>query len=179
MAYSIYPLKTNKNIQMKTARQLTLALLITIVIIVLIGGIMLLNDPSGRILQLSEDDVRGSLMKDFKPFAWLLIITAGLTGIIAAVFTYTHRKNFPALIIAEGIILLLWCIIFIVYVTNSILMIIVLGFIGAALILLGRLISKQQKNTAEHHVTTNDNKHTQHSHSGQKSHYHKHRKRGH
>lgn len=164
---------------MKTARQLTFALLIAIVCIVLISGIMLLSDPSGRSLQLWEDDVRGSLMKDFAPLAWLLIITAGGTGLIATILTFNRRKKYTAFILAEGIILLLWCIVLIAYISNSIVMIFVFGLVGAALILLSSLIKRQQKDIAEHRVAFSESKDTHHSSVHPKSHYHKHRKRGH
>jgi predicted membrane protein len=123
--------------------------------------------------------VKGSLMKDFTPLAWLLIISVCGVGLVGVIFIFKRQKAFPLLIIAEGIILLLWCIVFIVFISVSAITPLIFGIAGAALILLGRLIKKQQKKAAEHQVAFHESKNTHYSSSHPKSHYHKHRKRGH
>ena len=134
---------------MKSARQLCIAILIVIVIAAFSGGFMLIHDDTGRSLQLSIDDLKGSPFTDFGIIGWILIIAVGIFSAISATVTSLHRKSYPYFIITQGILLLLF-------------------------VVLEYLLRKNLRIITDHTDHSVAAKHPQ-----KKSHYHKHRKRGH
>jgi hypothetical protein len=161
---------------MKTARQLTLAILIITAISAFIGGYILLADTSGHSLQLSLDDLKGSPFKDYAVPAWVLILFIGVTGIVAAITTAKQLGKYTSLVMLEGIMLLVFIIVQIILIQELKVTQIVFGLFGFALILLGSLIRKNQVGLVHH----NPQQQIHHSlaKAHKKSHYHKHRKRG-
>jgi hypothetical protein len=161
---------------MKSARQLCISILIVNAIAALIGGYMLINDATGHSLQLNLDDLKGSPFTDYSTAGWILLIVLGAFSIVAAVISFLHHKLYPYFIMAEGALLLLFIIAEIYLIQQLQVLQIVFGLMAIALLLLGNLI---RKNTplSHHHVA--DSSASSGNHPKKKSHYHKHRKRGH
>lgn len=158
---------------MKSVRQLSIAILIVIAIAAIVGGVMLLNDDTGRSLQLSIDDLKGSLFTDYRLIGWILIIVVGLFSAVSAVVTFFHYRLYPYFVFIQGTILLLFVILE-YYTLSYQLSEIVFGLSAVALLLLGNLMRKNLKNMV-HPVEQNSSSKPHQK----KSHYHKHRKRGH
>lgn len=158
---------------MKSVRQLSIAILIVIAIAAIVGGVMLLNDDTGRSLQLSIDDLKGSLFTDYRLIGWILIIVVGLFSAVSAVVALRHYKLYPYFVFIQGIILLLFVILE-YYTLSYQLSEIVFGLSAVALLLLGNLMRKNLKNMVHPAEQNSSSKPHQ-----KKSHYHKHRKRGH
>ena len=161
---------------MKTARQLTVALLLVLALSAFIGGYFLLSDTSGHLLQLSVDDLKGSPFKDYGAPAWLLIVFVGIFSVLAAAMTYKHTKGFEGFIIVEGAILLIFIISQTILIQELRFTQVILGLCGFALLLLGSLI-RRIETAPEHHHPQHQIHHSQ-ANAHKKSHYHKHRKRG-
>ena len=160
---------------MKSARQLCISILIVNVIASLIGGYMLIKDATGHSLQLNLDDLKGSPFTDYAAAGWILLIVIGLFSIVAAVVSFLHHKLYPYFIIAAGALLLLFIVAEIYLIQQLQIMQTVFGLMAIALLLLGNLI---RKSTAITHSHTSDPG-SSGTHPKKKSHYHKHRKRGH
>lgn len=158
---------------MKSVRQLSIAILIAITILAIGGGVMLILDDTGRTLQLSIDDLKGSLFTDYRLIGWILIIVVGLFSAVSAIVTFLHHKSYPYFILAQGAVLLLFVILE-YYMLSYQLSEIVFGFCAVALLLLGNLMRKNLKN-----IVHPDEQYSVERHPHKKSHYHKHRKRGH
>ena len=157
---------------MKSARQLCIAILIVIVIAAFSGGFMLIHDDTGRSLQLSIDDLKGSPFTDFGVIGWILIIAVGIFSAISATVTFLHRKSYPYFIITQGILLLLFVVLEYLVLQYQ-LSEVVFGLMAVALLLLGNLLRKNLRIITDHTDHSVAAKHPQ-----KKIHYHKHRKRG-
>ncbi len=162
---------------MKTVRQFSAALLFVIAFTAIIMGIVLLNDVSGKTLQLSVDDLKGTGFVDYSTPAWLLIVTIGILGLIASIFTIVQAKKYFMLILIEGMIVLIWIILLII--TQEFRFVyLVFGLFALALLLLGNLLAKNQNAILHNHSHQAEHQ-SQNNGTHKKSHYHKHRKRGH
>jgi hypothetical protein len=158
---------------MKTVRQFCIALLIVMAIAAFIGGYMLISDPSGRSLQLYDS----APFKDFSPHGWILIVIFGLGGIISAVVTRQRNRAYPFFIMAEGVLLLLWLITGFILFQQIQFFQVIFGLLAIALLLLGNLIRKDLQNKEYQHPSYAETGVGENVHK--KSHYHKHRRRGH
>jgi len=156
---------------MKSVRKLCVALLIVTAIASFIGGYMLINDPSGRSMQLNYlYDLYGTPFKDFTWPGLLLIIIIGVGCVIAASVTMLRNKKYPVFIITEGVLILLW-VLADAYVFKQITVLqTIFGLFGIALILFGNLIRKYLRNEV-HHPINSDLTATEQSHH--RSHKHK------
>ena len=160
---------------MKSARQLCIAILIVTAIAALSIGYMLISDNSGHSLQLSFDDLKGSPFADYSLPGWIILIAIGVFSAVAAVVSFRHDKIYPYLIMAVGGIMLLFVVGEIYIIQQFQLLQLMFGLIAVALLLLGNLIRKNLKIVPEH----SDHSSSSAKHPQKKSHYHKHRKRGH
>ena len=160
---------------MKSARQLCIAILIVTAIAALSIGYMLISDNSGHSLQLSFDDLKGSPFANYSLPGWIILIAIGVFSTVAAFVSFRHDKIYPYLIMAVGSIMLLFVVGEIYIIQQFQLLQLMFGLIAVALLLLGNLIRKNLKMVADH----SDHNPSSAKHPQKKSHYHKHRKRGH
>lgn len=128
---------------MKTAKQLSIALLVFTSLSAIIISIILLLDPTGENLGLDIQDLKGSLFSDFSIPAWLMLITIGLEGLLAVYETAHARGKYYYFVIANGIILILWFLCQILYLGMPGFIQVIFFIIGIAMILLGKMFQKQ------------------------------------
>lgn len=161
---------------MKTARQLTIAILLVTALAAFIGGFFLVSDSSGHSLQLSTENLKGTPFQDYSTPAWLLILFVGVLSLITAGLTARQSKGYTSFVILEGVVVLVFILTQIILIDGLHFTEIIFGLFGFALILLGRLLYKNQTALAHH----NPQQQIHHSlaNAHKKSHYHKHRKRG-
>ena len=159
---------------MKSIRQLCIAILIVTAISAIAGGYMLINDDSGRALQLDLNYLKGSFIKDYSLPGWILVIMIGAFSLVAAVVSFLHKKSYPYFIMLAGAFLFFYIIAEIYFIQQFQFLQIIFSLFALALVLLGNLIRKNLKLVPDH---SEQNTSVKHPHK--KSHYHKHRKRGH
>ncbi len=158
---------------MKSVRKLCIAILIVTAIAAIGGGAMLIMDDTGRSLQLSIDDLKGSFFADYSLMGWILIVAVGIFSIVSAIVTFLHHKLYPYFILIQGLLLTLFVVLE-YYTISYQLSEVVFGFMAIALLLLGNLLRRNLKVIAHPTEQSSSEKHPH-----KKSHYHKHRKRGH
>ncbi|MDE3145257.1 MAG: hypothetical protein KGL19_13960 [Bacteroidota bacterium] len=158
---------------MKSVRKLCIAILIVTAIAAIVGGVMLIKDDTGRSLQLSIDDLKGSFFTDYNLIGWILIIAVGIFSTVSAVVILLHHKLYPYFILIQGLLLALFVVLE-YYTISYQLSEVVFGFMAIALLLLGNLLRKNLKVIVNPTEQSSAEKHPH-----KKSHYHKHRKRGH
>ncbi len=154
---------------MRTARQLCIAILVLTALSGLIGGYMLISDPTGRSMRMLTTDLKGTPFIDYTTPGWILLIAIGACSAIAAVIALQHRKIYPYLMMAEGVIVFIWILVQIEMIREFNFLQFIFALFGITLFLLGNLIRKSRKQGA-HPV------HSMPAPNPRKSHHHKHRK---
>ena len=87
----------------KTVRFFALALLLINCISALIGGAMLMLDPSGRSLHLPVEYLQYTTLADFFIPGFILFMVNGVYGLIVLAFTLFQSRLYPILIFYQGI----------------------------------------------------------------------------
>jgi len=151
---------------MKTASQLSVAILILTAIVALFGGYKLITDATGHALQMSLEDLKGTPFTDYSLPGWVLLIAIGLGSAVTAFVTLQHQKSYPYFIITEGIILLLWISIQTDVLTQVNFLQVIFGLFGLALILMGNMMRKKLKQPV-HHAPVAHSNNTHHKRSRQ------------
>jgi len=92
----------------KTLLALVLGLLLFLGITALVGGYLLISDPSGEALQMPSELLNGTPFSSYLFPGIILLLTSGLSSLIIAWLTIKKVKNYPVWIILQGIVLLIW-----------------------------------------------------------------------
>ncbi len=93
---------------MKTIRLISIILLIFIGLNALVGGVLLVAEPSGTLLHMSIEQVEPEIFKDFLIPGVFLFFINGVWSIVTAVLIIFERKGYIWLMILQGIILFGW-----------------------------------------------------------------------
>jgi hypothetical protein len=72
------------------------------------GGLMLIIDPSGQLIQLPISYLENSPFSNFLIPGILLFTLNGITSLIIAILSIKKHKYFPHLVIVQGVILAAW-----------------------------------------------------------------------
>jgi hypothetical protein len=74
----------------------------------LVGGGELIYDPSGEIIYLSVDMLEHSPFDDFLIPGIILFVVNGIFNIFSAIWCLLKRDGYPLLMIACGVLLIIW-----------------------------------------------------------------------
>jgi hypothetical protein len=110
----------------------------------LFGGGALLLSPNGDFLQMSPKLLSGSPFKDFFIPGLALFIMLGLSSLIIASIALALRRNFPLLIIYQGIVVIIFLVVEIVSIKTFDALQVVYALDGLALLLLG-VVARAEK----------------------------------
>lgn len=111
----------------------------------LYGGWHLISHPDGSSIQLSLDWLKHTPFQDYFIPGIVLFVANGLLSIFVFALILLKNKNYPLLIIAQGLILLGWIVIQILMVRTVYFLHIVMGTTGILLILIGWLIKNKRQ----------------------------------
>lgn len=143
-------MKKIANAALGAARLLSILLLLILGFTALVGGAALIVDPSGSAMGMGIALLQGTYFSDFSVPGLILFVALGVGGISAAVLSIMRHPYYPLLVLYQGIILTLWIIVQIYLLAQLHTLLVIYGFIGLALILLGnylRLKSNDRINT--------------------------------
>jgi hypothetical protein len=152
---------------MKTARQVSAALLILLLLAAAYIGVHMIADPTGQSLGLPFYLLNGTVFSDYYLTGWILLGTISLPSLITVICIFLRLTMYSFLILLEGVLI---CILVIAQM-------ILLGdvfpvqlfFLVAGILLVALGVLQQQRK-----IVVESEKHFQ---PAQKSHHHKHRKK--
>lgn len=153
---------------MKTARQLSVALLVFLAISALYGSYHMITDPTGASLGLPFYLLNGTLFTDYLLAGWVLLVVVGLFSMYSMAQVLRKGKNYSFLIMLQGVLLCIFVTVQMFLLGETFLIQYVYLFIGVLLIGLGAM-QNQRRIVVE---TEKD----AHPVLKPKSHHHKHRK---
>lgn len=96
---------------MRTIRVTTIILLLVVGINALVAGWLFMADPSGSRMHISVTALQHSPFTDFSIPGAVLFIAIGLLSILAAFAAIFKRRDYPRLIVFQGMLLLGWIVI--------------------------------------------------------------------
>ena len=151
---------------MKTARQLSVALLMFLCIGALYVSYHLITDPTGSSLGLPFYLLNGTIFSDYVAFGWILLITVGLFSGVSIYCVLRKASHYSFLLMLQGVIIIVFVVVQMLLLGESFITQYIVLIIGVALIGLGAL-QNQRRIVFESERKTNP---------VVKSHHHKHRK---
>lgn len=87
---------------MKTARQLSIAILVVVSVCNLYFGIRMILDPSGSALGLPFYLLNGTIFKDYTLPGWILLLAFGVLSLITIIIITRRYKWYPVAVIVQG-----------------------------------------------------------------------------
>lgn len=96
---------------MKTARQLSIFLLLVSGLIALYGGYYMVIDPTGSSLGLPFYLLNDSVFSDYTMPGWILLLTVGIFSIAVVICILLKVRIHPSLIMLQGVIIFVFVII--------------------------------------------------------------------
>lgn len=153
---------------MKTARQLSIAILLVTFVTTLFGSYHMITDPTGSSLGLPFYLLNGTIFKDYLAVGWILLITVALFSGIVTLLITSKNRSYSFFIMLQGVILCLF--VFIAWILTGELFLVQYVFFafGIGLIGLGALQNQRK-------IVVDSEKEGR-AHPQPKSHHHKHRK---
>lgn len=124
----------------------TIVLLVFNVIGAFYGGINLILHPDGSSIGLSLDVLKHKPFNDFLIPGILLLAANGLFGLVVLATVLINYRKYPWFLMAQGVILSAWIVIQVGLIQTIFFLHYLLGGIGIALIILGRLQHVQKRN---------------------------------
>ena len=109
------------------------------------GGIVLVMDPTGSIIQMPVELLKHSPFTNFLIPGLILLIIIGIGSIVTTVFVISKNKYFPKIITASGSALMIWIITQIFMIQSLSYLHFVYGGIGLILLILGVIQWKIEK----------------------------------
>ena len=109
------------------------------------GGIVLMMDPTGSIIQMPVELLKHSPFTNFLIPGLILLIIIGIGSIVTTVFVISKNKYFPKIITASGSALIIWIITQIFMLQSLSYLHFVYGGIGLILLILGVIQWKIEK----------------------------------
>lgn len=152
---------------MKTARQLSVAILVLLAITTLYGSYHMITDPTGASLGLPFYLLNGSYFTDYLLAGWVLLIVVGLFSMYTMAQTLRKGRSYSFLIMLQGVLLCTFVTLQMLLLGETFMIQYAYMIAGIVLIGLGAL-QNQRKIVSEAEK--------QRLHPTPKSHHHKHRK---
>ncbi len=151
---------------MKSARQLSIAMLALTGITALFLSYYMITEPSGSSLGFPVYLLNGSMFSDYATPGWILLVTVGLLSMFVIVMITLRNRYYSVLIMLQGAIVCLFVFMAILLLDETFLIQYLFLAAGILLIALG-VLQYQRKIMSETKKP---------EHPVQKSHHHKHRK---
>ena len=153
---------------MKTARQLSVAILVFVCMVSLYGSYHMITDPTGSSLGFPSYILNGTFLTSYAITGWILLFTMGLFSIGTIVSIIQKSSIYSIMIMLQGLIICLFVITEFILISDTFVVQYLFLIIGMALIGLG-FLQNQRKIAVESEKKN-------HPAPAPKSHHHKHRK---
>jgi hypothetical protein len=152
---------------MKTARQLSVCLLLLIGAISIYGGIHLVTDPTGSSLHFPFYLLNGSMFTDYLLMGWILLVTVGVFSLVIAAAMLNKHAYYSFMMMVQGAIICVYVLVMMLLLGETFMIEYIFLVLAIALIGLG-VLQNQRKIAVEAQRRVNPQP---------KSHHHKHRKK--
>ncbi|MBL7865554.1 MAG: hypothetical protein JNK10_11785 [Cyclobacteriaceae bacterium] len=96
---------------MKLTRQIVNGLLLLNAVGALAGGLMLMIDPTGQLIQMPFHWIEKSFFDDYFIPGLILFLFNGVLSCLTIFMTVGHRQQYERWVQAQGIVLMLWIIV--------------------------------------------------------------------
>lgn len=126
---------------MKTFRLIAITLLLIVAVNAIVAGYLFMTDPSGSALKIPISWLRYSPFHTFLVPGIILFTVNGLFNLIAAAATIFNLKNYPTLIVWQGILLIGWIVVQILLLRDLNFLHVIFGILGMALFVLGNRLN--------------------------------------
>ena len=153
---------------MKTARQLSVAILVFVCLVSLYGSYHMIADPTGSSLGFPSYILNGTFLSSYAITGWILLFTMGLFGTVTIISVLRKISIYSVLIMLQGLIICIFVIVAFILISETFIIQYVFLITGLALIGLG-FLQNQRKIAVESEKKN-------HPAPAPKSHHHKHRK---
>lgn len=152
---------------MKTARQLSVCILLIASAISLYGGLHLVMDPTGSSLHFPFYLLNGSLFTDYLLMGWILLVTVGVFSLLVVAAILTKYAYYSFMMMVQGVIVCVYVLVMMLLLGETFMIEYVYLILGTILIGLGAL-QNQRKIVVEAQRRLTPQA---------KSHHHKHRRK--
>lgn len=152
---------------MKTARQLSIAILVVLCLTALYGSYHMITDPTGASLGLPFYLLNGTIFSDYQMAGWVLLVVVGLFSMYTIAQILRKAGTYSFLIMVQGVLLCIFIAVQMFLLDETFMIQYVYVIAGVTLISLG-FLQNQRKIVSETEK--------QKLHLAPKSHHHKHRK---
>src|ERR1700733_10229182 len=89
---------------MKTARQLSIAILFLLCVTALYGGYQMISDPTGSSLSLPYYLLNGTVFTSYAPIGWIVLLVIGVFSGIIILCIARKTRFYSFLIILQGVL---------------------------------------------------------------------------
>lgn len=110
----------------------------------MLGGSVLVIDPSGSLLGFEKDGLAGTVFTDFQLPGLILLSLIGVLNLVVAGLTINKAKPYPTLIFLQGAILFGWILVQVYLLPASHFLQAVFGLVGVMLMLLSSLLGSKR-----------------------------------
>lgn len=110
-----------------------------------VAGILFIVDPSGQKMGLSPEYLVNSPFSNYLVPGLLLLITNGLLNIMALIACVSKARDYPLLVVLQGVLLCGWIIIQVMLVKNLNFLHVFMFLIGAVLAICGIILQRHYK----------------------------------
>lgn len=90
---------------MRTARQLSIFLLLITGLVALYGGLQMISDPTGNSLGLPFYLLNGSVFSDYAVGGWILVPTVGILSSVTILCVLRRNRYYSFMIMLQGVII--------------------------------------------------------------------------
>ena len=93
---------------MKTIRKIALGILLFLGFTAILGGGGLISDPSGKRMGFPPELLEKTPFSDYLIPGIILLLAIGFLSLYISFQLLNSKKNYPILVIAQGLILIIW-----------------------------------------------------------------------
>lgn len=109
------------------------------------GGLLLIIEPSGALLQMTPDVLKLGPLKNFLIPGIVLFTFVGISSLVIAVATIKNRVIAPLLIVFQGIVLVVWITVQVLVILQFNILQFIYSSLGILLVFLGSAMRKSLK----------------------------------
>ena len=118
-------------------KQITSTTLLVLGLSSLLGGAMLVSDPSGEMIGISVSILAGTPFGTFLIPGLILLFVLGIDSLIVALLVWKNSQRFSGLVLVQGMALLIWLMVQVWMIGAVHIMQLVMCILGLMLLSLG------------------------------------------
>lgn len=122
---------------MKTARQLSVVILLLLGISALYGGYCMITDPTGNLLGVPFYLLNGTIFSDYSMIGWILLATVGIFSTFVLLLIFFKSSIYSFFVILQGVLVCIFIFVQALLIGETFLVQYIFLLLGIALICLG------------------------------------------